>query len=143
MIVVVKLETDDDNKAYITCEKAKFTIMGKSGEDFSYLPQVKKQNPLIISQFSLKEIIRQTIFSIDENDSNKIMGGELFEIKDNKLRVISLDGHRISIRNIELKNEYNDQKVIIPGKTLNEISKILSGSSEDYVNIIFTDKQVI
>ncbi|MBR6149601.1 MAG: DNA polymerase III subunit beta [Lachnospiraceae bacterium] len=140
---VVKIETDDDNKAYITCEKAKFTIIGKSGEDFSYLPQVKKANPLIISQFSLKDIIRQTIFSINENDSNKIMSGELFEIKSNKLRVVSLDGHRISIRNISLKDEYDDHKVIIPGKTLNEISKILGGSDEDDVSIFFTDKHVI
>ncbi len=139
----VKIETDDDNKAYITCEKAKFTIIGKSGEDFSYLPQIKKVNPLIISQFSLKEIIRQTIFSIEENDSNKIMSGELFEINNNKLRVVALDGHRISIRKIDLKDEYEDKKVIIPGKALNEISKIIGGSADDDVSVFFTDKHVL
>lgn len=139
----VSIDTDDDYKTYIKCEKSKFTIIGKSGEDFSYLPQVAKNNPVILSQYSLKDVIRQTIFSIAENDSNKIMAGELFEINDNKLRVVSLDGHRISIRNIEMKNSYDNKKVIIPGKTLNEISKILSGNVEEDVSIFFTDKHVV
>lgn len=56
-----------------------------------------------MSQFTLKEVIRQTIFSIADNDNNKLMTGELFEIEENDLKVVSLDGHRISIRNIELK----------------------------------------
>ena len=140
---VVSIDTDDDFKTYINCEKAKFTIIGKSGEDFSYLPQVVRNNPVILSQYSLKDVIRQTIFSISESDSNKIMSGELFEINENKLRVVSLDGHRISIRNINMKNSYDNKKVIIPGKTLNEISKILSGSDEEDVSIFFTDKHVV
>lgn len=140
---VVKIECDDDFKTFITCEKANFNIQGKSGEEFSYLPQVEKTNPLIISQLTLKDIIRQTILSIADNDSNKIMSGEYLEISDNNLRVTSLDGHRISIRNIELSNSYNEKKVIIPGKTLNEISKILSGNADDDVYIYFTDKHVV
>ena len=53
------------------------------------------------------------------------MSGELFEINGNELKVVSLDGHRISIRKIELKDSYDSKKVIVPGKTLNEVSKIL------------------
>ena len=67
------------------------------------------------------------------------MTGELFEVKGNKLKVVSLDGHRISIRNIELKNSYDEVSVIIPGKTLIEISKILNGGMDDDLNIYFTD----
>ena len=70
------------------------------------------------------------------------MTGIYFEIKEDKLRVISLDGHRISIRNIILKEETDDKKVIIPSKTLDEIAKIITGESEDMVNIYFTDKYV-
>ena len=61
----------------ITCEKAKFDIMGRSGEDFSYLPVIEKTETVTISQFTLKEVIRQTIFSIADNESNKLMTGEL------------------------------------------------------------------
>ena len=71
------------------------------------------------------------------------MTGELFEIKNNNLRVVSLDGHRISIRNIELKDSYDDIKVIVPGKALNEISKILSGEADEMVSIFFTDNNIL
>ena len=71
------------------------------------------------------------------------MTGELFEVEDNVLRVVSLDGHRISIRKIPLKNEFENIKVIIPGKTLNEISKILNGEASSIVKIYFTDKHAL
>ena len=139
----VTIETDESFKTIITCEKSKFNIIGKSGEDFSYLPYIEKNRPLLLSQFTLKEVIRQTIFSIADNDNNKLMTGELFEINENVLKVVSLDGHRISIRSIELKESYNYHKVVVPGKTLQEISKILSGDSSADVSLFFTEKHVV
>ena len=139
----ITIETDSNYKTVITCEKAQFTIVGKSGEDFSYLPVIEKKTPIVLSQFTLKEAVRQTIFSIADNDTNKIMTGELFEIKNDELRVVSLDGHRISIRKIKMKNSYENQKVIIPGKTLSEISKIVSGDADKDISIYFTDKHAL
>ena len=139
----VVIETDENYKTTITCEKAVFTISGKSGEDFSYLPVIEKNKFIYLSQFTLKEIIRQTIFSIADNDNNKLMTGELFEVKNNELKVVSLDGHRISIRKVELKESFDDIKVVVPGKTLNEISKILSGGTEDEVRIFFTSNHIV
>ena len=151
----VTVETDSAYKTTITCEKAKFTIIGKPGDDFSYLPQIERNDPVIISQLTLKDVVRQTIFSIADNDNNKLMSnsnpnffkklmtGELFEITTDMLKVVSLDGHRISIRNIQLRDSYEHKKVIVPGKTLNEISKILSGDADKDVHIYFTDKHII
>ena len=139
----IVIETDNNYMTTISCEKSVFTIAGKSGDEFPALPMIEKNNPLVLSQFSLKEIIRQTVFSISDNESNKIMTGELFEINGNEFKVVSLDGHRISIRKITLKNEYVPTKVIVPGKTLIEISKILSGEMEDEVRIYFTDKHIL
>lgn len=139
----VVIETDENYKTTITCEKAVFTISGKSGEDFSYLPVIEKNKFIYLSQFTLKEIIRQTIFSIADNDNNKLMTGELFEVKNNELKVVSLDGHRISIRKVDLKESFDDIKVVVPGKTLNEISKILSGGTEDEVRIFFTSNHIV
>lgn len=140
---MITIETDSSFNTVITCEKAKFNIVGKSGEDFSYLPEIEKDTNVVISQFTLKEVIRQTIFSIADNENNKLMTGELFEIKDNNLKVVSLDGHRISLRNIELKDSYEPIKVVVPGKTLNEISKILTGEADKDVTIYFTDKHIL
>lgn len=139
----IMIETNDSYKTTITCEKAKFNIIGKSGEDFSFLPEIERNDSIVLSQFTLKEVIRQTIFSIADNDNNKLMTGELFEISKDTLKVVSLDGHRISIRKIVLKNSYNDKKVVVPGKTLNEISKILSGDMDKDVNLYFTDKHIL
>ena len=139
----VTIETDASFKTLITCEKAKFNIIGKSGEDFSYLPYIEKNEAIVLSQFSLKEVIRQTIFSISENDNNKLMAGELFEVQENKMKVVSLDGHRISIRNLELKGNYEHKKVVVPGKTLQEISKIITGGVEDDVFLYLAENHIM
>ena len=139
----VTIETDANFQMLISCEKARFHIAGKSGDDFSYLPYIEKAEPVVVSQFSLREVIKQTIFSISDNESNKMMTGELFEINGNHLKVVSLDGHRVSIRNLELKEEYEPRKVIVPGKTLIEVSKILSGELDALVNLFFTKNHIV
>ena len=139
----ITIETDASFKVVITYEKAKFTIIGKSGEDFSYLPAVEKDDSIVMSQFTLKEVVRQTIFSISDNDNNKLMTGELFDINGEEFKIVSLDGHRISIRKIQLKNSYSQKKVVVPGKTLNEVSKILPGDADSDVTISFTEKHIV
>ena len=139
----VLIETNANNQANIRCERTKFNIPGTSGEDFNYLPEVEKRNSFSISQFALKEVIRQTIFSISDQENTKIMTGELFEVTGNTLKVVSLDGHRISIRKVELKESYDGFKVIVPGKTLNDISKILTDGTEDEIQIYVTDKHIL
>ncbi len=139
----VVIETDSSYKTTITSGKAKFNIIGKSGDDFSYLPVIEREEHIVISQFTLKEVVRQTIFSISDSDNNKMMTGELFDIDGSTLKVVSLDGARISIRKIVLKNEYEPKKVIVPGKTLNEVSKILPGDAGEDVSIFFTPKHIV
>ena len=139
----ITIETDSNFTSIITCENSKFNIAGKSGDDFSYLPAILKDTSITISQFSLKEIINQTIFSIAMNDNNKMMTGELFEVSENSLKVVGLDGHRIAIRNIALTECSDEVKVVVPGKTLVEISKILSNNADDLVNIYFTKNHIL
>lgn len=139
----VVLETDSNYTAVITCENARFTIPGKSGEDFTYLPDITKEQGISLTQLSLREVIRQTIFSIAANENNRLMTGELFELNGNILKVASLDGHRISIRKIGLANNYDKRKVVVPGKTLNEISKILSGEADQKVDIYFCSQHIV
>lgn len=139
----ITIDADASYKTLITCEKAKFTIIGKSGEDFSYLPMVEKEESILISQFALKEMVRQTIFSISDNDNNKLMTGELFEINGDELKIVSSDGHRISIRKMQLREVYEHKKVIVPGKTLNEVSKILPGGADSDLTVYFTAKHIV
>ena len=139
----VSITVNENFTMNISCGKAKFNIPVKDTEEFPYLPKVIKDKSVLISQFTLKEVIRQTVFSISDNENTKVMTGELFEIQGSQLKVVSLDGHRISIRKIELKQSYDNVSVIIPGKTLIEISKILNGGLDDEICMYFTDKHVL
>lgn len=139
----ITIETDERLNVSISCEKAHFNISGKSGDEFSYLPTIERNDHISLSQFTLKEVIRQTIFSIAANENNKLMTGELFEVNENELKVVSLDGHRISIRKIQLNDNYGHKKVVVPGKTLMEISRILSGDKDKEVLIFFGSNHIL
>ena len=139
----VNFEVDENNNILLFCGKSKFNIPGINHEEFPMLPKIEVEKTIHISQFTLKEMIRQTIFSISDNESNKILTGELFEINGNGFKIASLDLVRVSIRKIQLKESYEHIKVVIPGKTLNEVSKILNGDMEDEVTILFSKNHVI
>ncbi len=139
----VLITSEETDTVRISCEKANFRIPARRGDDFVFLPEVERNDYICISQFTLKEVVRQTIFSIAINDNNKLMTGELFEIRNGVLRVASLDGHRISLRNVELRDHYADKKVVVPGKTLSEISRILPGDRDKDVYIFFTNKHIL
>mgnify|MGYP002626107575 CR=1 FL=1 len=138
----IMIEADYNDKMTISCEKSVFHLNGNNADEFPDLPETSGVRSFQISEFTLKEIIRQTIFSIAANDSNALMRGELFSVSGDRLKVVSLDSHRISIRNEQLAGSYEEASVIVPGKTLNEISRILSGNLEDMVEVSF-DKRFI
>ncbi len=139
----ITIETNANNQAILHCERNETNIAGTSGDDFNYLPEIEKEKHITISQLALKDVIQKTIFSISDQENTKIMTGELFEIKGDELRVISLDGQRISIRKVKLSESYEPMKVIVPGKTLNEMTKILNGGADDKINIYFTNKHIL
>lgn len=139
----ITIESDANFLTTITCEKAKFNIPAKSGDDFSYLPYIEKESSISLSQFTLKEIIRETIFCTADNENNKLMTGELFETENDELKVVALDGHRIAIRKVKLSGKADSMKVIVPGKTLNELSRILNDDNENFVSIFFTGNHIL
>jgi len=138
----VVIETTPQLETIITCEKARFVLSSLAGDDFSYLPPTEKEEELRISEYSLREVIRQVLFSVADSDTNRIMTGVLFEVNEDQLRVVTLDGHRISIRKLQLANPYTNRRVIVPGKALGEISKIISGNSDVEVLISFTENHI-
>ena len=136
-------DTEEIASMQIKSGRAKFEISAMSTDEFVFLPNIQSDDNIQISQYDLRAIINQTEFSISDNENQKVMTGELFEVTENQLRVISLDGNRISIRRLTLDNQYPSKKVIIPGKTLREISKILSDKVDDNVDIYFSENHII
>ncbi len=140
---VIEISSDDNYMTNIMSEKSKFQIAGQSGKDFPELPNVEKTHVCTVNQLALKEMIRQTIFSVAQDETRPILTGEMFQIKNNSLNMVSVDGYRISYRKLELSNENSEIEVVIPGKTLGEINKILSSEEDDEVTIYFGDKNVL
>ncbi|ADZ81764.1 DNA polymerase III subunit beta [Cellulosilyticum sp. ST5] len=140
---VVEISTDDNFMTSIISEKSKFQIAGQSGKDFPALPDVEKANICTVNQLALKEMIRQTIFSVAQDETRPILTGEMLQIKNNNLNMVSVDGYRISYRQLQLSNENGEIEVVIPGRTLSEINKILTSEEKEDVTVYFGDKHVL
>ena len=139
----VTITTDDRLQTVITSENTELHIAGRDGTEFSPLPSIDRVSPIVMSQFALREMIEQTIFSIAINDANKLMTGALLETRENEIRMVCLDGHRIAVRNMKLDQVAPEIRVVIPGKTLSDLQKIMSGEEKDMVSIFFTKNEVL
>ncbi|MGL4737631.1 MAG: DNA polymerase III subunit beta [Cellulosilyticaceae bacterium] len=140
---IVELCTDDRHLTKIICEDSEFLIAGQAGEQFPDLPEVERHKSYTLSHHTFKEMIRQTIFSVAQEESRPILTGELLQMRDGFLRIVSFDGNRISYRQTEVVTGGEIQEVVIPGRTLNEISKILSSEESDMMTLYFEDKNVL
>ncbi len=138
----ITIKTDDKYMVTLTCGTSEFTIMGQSGDEFPSLPTVEKLAPFVLSQNALRDMIRQTLFSIAQDNSKPILTGELFELKQDVAQIISVDGYRISFRKNPLLQCAEPTNVIVPGKTLSELNKILS-QEDDNVSMYVTDKHIL
>ncbi|MCL2698766.1 MAG: DNA polymerase III subunit beta [Defluviitaleaceae bacterium] len=136
----VRLTVDNNNLTHIECAKSKFKILGLSGEDFPYLPQVEKELMLTVKAEALKNAVRQTIFSAAVDESKPAFTGELFDIRQNELNVVTVDGYRVSHRRLEVDTELI-HSAIIPAKSLTEINRIITGDSD--INVYFTERHVL
>lgn len=135
---VISISTDSKLTTTIKCGKAKFTIPGLDASEFPPAPEVSDTERVEMSQFLLKEMIRQTIFSLNMSEANKLMTGELFDIREDSIRLVALDGHRIAIRQADVNSGCTPRKEIIPGRTLNDISRVLSDNLDSRVSITFS-----
>jgi len=97
-------------------------------EEFPELPKINIDNSIEIEQNLLKNMIRKTIFAVSNEENRPIFTGCLFEVKDNKLNVVAVDGYRLALKTNILNSEANSFHAVIPGKTLNEINKIILDS---------------
>ena len=116
----------------IKCGMSEFNILGTDPEEFPELPTVEYQNSLILPQSKLKAIISQTIFAVSDNESRPIHTGSLFEVDDNGLTVVSVDGYRLALRHeaIEKKEGAPEFSFVVPGAALSEVEKICSDVDE-------------
>ncbi len=143
---MVDITVDEQNTTTIACGKSVFTIMGLPGWEFPFLPDVERTEGIEINFAAFRNMILQTNFSVAVDESKAVLTGILFEIKDDFLYMVSVDGFRISCRRTPLENSVPNIKCVIPLKTLNEISRLVPSSSQknDAVFTAYiTDKHIM
>lgn len=136
----VEIETDLENNIYIKCETSEFKIKGHSSDEYPKLPDLDESRCYELPEDLFKNMVKQTVFAISQDETKPILMGELLEIENDDISLVAIDGYRLAIRSGEIENFIGNNKVIIPGKTLNEINRILSSEEEGNLKIAFTDK---
>jgi len=140
----IRLHINDNGLTECISGRARFKIMGLNGDEFPEMPEIINANgrePLAFPAADLKDMIRQTIFSVAMEDTKPILTGELMQCRDNKLVVVSVDGFRISYRCLALNGDFQDARAVVPGKALNELSRILPASGD--ISFFFTEKHAV
>lgn len=127
----VEIEADARQLCYIRSGETNYSLNGISAEEYPELPSVTGGAPVIIDQGILKNMIRQTIFAVADNNSNVVYTGIKFEIEKNQIKLIAVDGVRLAIRTEEIDYDGEELSFIVPGKTLSEVMKLIDEEDAD------------
>ena len=126
----IYITLNSNNLLEIECEGALYKLTTMNPDEFPELPKIEIENSIEVDQNVLKNMIRKTIFAVSSEESRPIFTGCLFEVESNKLSLVAVDGFRLALRSIYLSKQTNNFSAVIPGKTLNEVNKIISDSFE-------------
>ncbi|MGN1051068.1 MAG: DNA polymerase III subunit beta [Acutalibacteraceae bacterium] len=132
---VVTVETDDRMITYITSGNASYQIVGLNSSEYPDLPKIEETDKINLPGGLLKEMIRQTIYAVSDNMAKPIYTGSLFELSDNMLKIVAIDGYRMAIRQEKIDCN-SSTKVVIPKKTQSEVLKLIVEDDEDVEIII-------
>ena len=124
----IKLTVNENKLLVIECEGSLYKLSTMNPEEFPELPKIEIENSLETEQMILRNMIRKTIFAVSNEENRPIFTGCLFETKNNNLNIVAIDGFRMGWVSKALVKETADFKAVIPGKTLNEVNKILNDS---------------
>jgi len=142
----ISIDVDDNNTAIVKSGRSRLTIVGQAGEEFPVMSDaelVPVNDGYALPTQVLKDMIRQTIFSVSSDVTKMVLTGELLEIKDGMLRVVAVDMYRISYKATPLSADTVDSKVIVPARALNEIARMLPTEEDESVTIQLTGKRII
>lgn len=126
----VSFSTDEKQVTQIESGEAKFSVVGIPAEEYPELPHINGEKNIKIPANTLKSMIRQTLFAVAQTDAKPVHTGTLFEIENNKIRLISVDGYRLAIREEPIQTEEKCD-FVVPGKTLSEVMKLLGDNDDE------------
>lgn len=122
----------DNLTVHITCGMSEFNILATDPEEFPELPVVEYQNSIELPQNKLRAMIGQTLFAVSDNESRPIHTGSLFEVEEDALTIVSVDGYRLALRREAISRREGDPSFsfVVPGAALSEVEKICGDTDE-------------
>ncbi len=140
----IQIEADDKNVVRIVGGMSDISVHGMSADTYPSLPELKGENRFMISAHMFKDIINTTSYAISQSDAKPILKGEFFKIENKKVVAVATDTYRLAMRSelAGVSSENLDFSFVIPGKTLADLSRLLT-DSDDLVTVEFTRKYVI
>lgn len=139
----VEIEVIDQLQAVIRSGKSEFNLNGFDAEEYPHLPIVEEDNTFHIAADLLKSMIQQTVFAVSTSETRPILTGVNWKFENDELICVATDSHRLALRKakFETENEGN-YNIVIPGKSLNELSKIIDDTNEP-IDIVITENQIL
>ncbi|WP_249872264.1 DNA polymerase III subunit beta [Oceanobacillus saliphilus] len=139
----VSIEVDSNLKVTIKSGKAEFNLNGQDAEEYPHLPKLETENSFEMPIDLLKSMIKQTVFAVSTMETRPILTGVNLKLASNVLTFTATDSHRLSKREVPVTDATMEiQQVVVPGKSLNELYKILD-DSEETVEISVTNNQIL
>lgn len=133
---------DESHQVSIDCEHSNFNLLGQSGVEFPELPQVEDSESFTLSQDLFRSMIRQTIFAISQDEARPILTGVLVEADKGEMSMVAIDGYRLALRKAEIDPSIT-KRAVIPGKTLSELSRLMTGENDEKVKISMSDRHIL
>ena len=129
----VTVVVDEGFKVSIRSGYAAFTISAESAEDYPELPDVSSGRSVRLAQDAMKELISGTIFAVSENQGRPVHTGVKFEVSEETVSAIAVDGFRLARRTCKVDNMGRNMNFVVPAQGLKEVEKILGDTEEEAI----------
>lgn len=140
---LVTIETSpEDRTIKITSNAAQFNLLSMPPEEFPILKQLDKINCIITKDVIIKDLIKKTVFACANDEARPIFTGGLLETKQNYIRLVATNTHRLALKTTESENNLQDLNIIIPAKILNELARTMNSDVPVDVTITWHKNQV-
>ncbi|MFF2754482.1 DNA polymerase III subunit beta [Psychrobacillus sp. NPDC058041] len=139
----IEIEVTNQFQTHIRSGKSEFSLIGLDATEYPLLPQIEENRQFVMPSDLLKSIIKETVFAVSTSESRPVLTGVNWQLKDGELHCVATDSHRLARRKTVI-NELPEEEytVVIPGKSLNELNKILEETSSE-VAIVMTQQQIL
>lgn len=139
----ITIEVMDGYKMIISTSNTEFSLNGINPQEFPNLDLEECKEPILLSTKLFKKIINQTFFATSQNESRPLLTGINFRTDGNVLEVIATDSYRLSKKTVEIDNNFDKNlNIVIPGKNLLELSKIID-DDEKVVELHIFDNKIL